>query len=159
MNIYEISAEYMRLQTALENGEDVAEALDEIKDALEVKADNYARIIRNLEAENEARRKEIQRQRDRVASNENSIEWLKNNLAAFMRLEGKLKFKTELFSFGISKNGGKAPLVLDVAPEELPEVLLKPREPDKEAIRKYIEETGDLTYAHLEERGEGLRIR
>lgn len=158
MNIYEISAEYIRLQTALENGEDVEEALAEIKDALEVKADNYARIIRNLEAENDARRKEIQRQRDRVASNENSIEWLKNNLAAFMRLEGKLKFKTELFSFGISKNGGKAPLIVDVAAEDLPDEFIK-KEIDKEALRKYVEATGDLSYAHFGERGENLRIR
>lgn len=159
MNIFEISAEYMRLQTALENGEDVAEALVEIKDKLEVKADNYARVIRNLEAENKARRDEIQRQRDRITTNENSIEWLKGNLETAMRLEDKLKFKTDLFSFGIAKNGGKAPLVLDVEPSELPEDLLKPREPDKEAIRKYIEETGDVSYGHFEERGESLRIR
>lgn len=159
MNIYEISAEYMRLQTALENGEDVEAALEEIKDKLEVKADNYARVIRNLEAENKARRDEVQRQRDRIASNENTIEWLKANLVGAMRLEDKLKLRTDLFSFVIAKNGGKAPLVLDVAPEELPEELLKPREADKEAIRKYIEETGDLTYGHLEERGESLRIR
>lgn len=159
MNLFEISAEYMRLQTALENGEDVEEALAEIQDRLEVKADNYARVIRNLEAENKARRDEIQRQRDRVATNERSIEWLKENLATAMRLEDRLKFRTELFNFGIQKNGGKAPLVLDVSPEELPEELLKPREADREALRKYIEETGDVSYGHLEERGESLRIR
>lgn len=159
MNIFEISAEYVRLQTALENGEDVEEALAEIKDKLEVKADNYARVIRNLEAENEARRKEIQRQRERIGTNERSIDWLKDNLANAMRLEDKLKFKTDLFSFGIAKNGGKAPLILDVEPDELPEALLKPREADREAIRKYIEETGDISYGHFEERGESLRIR
>lgn len=159
MNIFEISAEYVRLQTALENGEDVEEALAEIKDKLEVKADNYARVIRNLEAENEARRKEIQRQRERIGTNERSIEWLKDNLANAMRIEDKLKFKTELFSFGIAKNGGKAPLVIDVEPDELPEALLKPREADREAIRKYIEETGDISFGHFEERGESLRIR
>ena len=55
----------------------------------------------------------------------------------------------------------KIPVIVDVKDtSELPDDLVKITEtPDLDAIRKYIEETGDLTYAHFGERGESLRIK
>ena len=77
-----------------------------------------------------------------------------------MKETGKEKIKSELFSIAVSKNGGKVPITIDVEPEELPEEFQKITvEADKDALRDYIQETGDLSYAHLEERGEHLSIR
>ena len=77
-----------------------------------------------------------------------------------MKQTGKEKFKTELFSFSVAKNGGKPPLVVDVPAADLPAELQSVSiEADKEALRNYIEETGDLSYGHLEDRGEHLCIR
>jgi hypothetical protein len=41
-------------------------------------------------------------------------------------------------------------------PDDLVNIVEKP---DLDALRDYIERTGDLTYAHFGERGESLRIK
>lgn len=87
----------------------------------------------------------------------NRIDTLKNILEAAMRATGRLKFKTALHSFGIQKNGGKAPL--DVYGEVPTEFTKTITEPDNEAIRAALEEGKQLNFACLQERGESLRIR
>ena len=93
---------------------------------------------------------------------ENTVKRLKNALFMAMKATGKLKFKTPLFGFSVAKNGGKDPIVINegVTAEDLPEELVKKTLTiDKEALRKYIEETGDITYGYIGERGESLRIK
>ncbi len=77
-----------------------------------------------------------------------------------MKSTGKIKFKTLLFSFGIQKNGGKQPIVID-DPEAVPDAYMVPQPPvvDKDAVRKTLEDGVSITWAHLEPRGESLRIR
>ena len=161
MNLYNLTEAYLTIQTVIEDGEDVTGILDTLDEAIEDKADAYARIMSNLKAQAEAIKAEEQRLSERRKACENGIEKLKQNLFAAMKATGKTKFKTDLFSFAIQKNGGKAPVVMDVQDtSELPDNLVKITEaPDLDAIRKWIEETGDVTYAHLGERGESLRIK
>lgn len=160
MNLYELTAVYQRLQNEIEHGEDIEGILTVIGDELEAKADGYARVIRNMEAQATAFREEEKR----IAANrkrlEAGIERLKQNLYESMKATGKEKFKTDLFSFSIQKNGGALPVVVDVPTEKLPDDLVQITEkPDLKAIAKYIEDTGDVTYAHFGERGESLRIK
>ena len=77
-----------------------------------------------------------------------------------MRQIGKTKFKTALFSFNIQKNGGVEPLVIDGAIDDIPGRYLIPQPPipDNEAIRALLAEK-QVEWAHLEPRGESLRIR
>ena len=88
-------------------------------------------------------------------------ERMKEHLQAAMEATGKTKFKTKLFSFGIQKNGGKAPLILDTEDyEHLPEGMRKiTYEPDNTAIREYLEAGNTLEWAHIGERGYSLRIK
>lgn len=160
MNLYELTAVYQRLQNQLESGEDVEGIIAVIGDELEAKADGYARVIRNMESQVSAFKEEEKRIAENRKRLEAGIERLKQNLFESMKATGKEKFKTDLFSFSIQKNGGKIPVIVDVETELLPDDLVQITEkPDLEAIRKYIEETGDLTYAHFGERGESLRIK
>lgn len=163
MNIYELTGQYKLLETAilLNPEEDELKAeFDKINDDLETKADNYAKIIRNFNADVDALDTEIKRLTDRKKMINNNIDRMKANLMYSMKETGKTKFKTELFSFGVAKNGGKQPLKLDVEVDALPEELTTTTvAPNNDAIRKYIEETGDLSYAHFEDRGERLNIR
>ena len=124
-------------------------------------ADGYARVIRNMEAQASAFKEEEKRIAEKRKRLESGADRLKQNLFEAMKATGKTKFKTELFSFAIQKNGGKNPVIVDVKDtSELPDDLVKITEaPDLDAIRQYIEETGDLTYAHFGERGESLRIK
>lgn len=163
MNIYDLTAKYKHLQTALEcepDDEEIAILLAEVEDDIETKADGYGRIIRNLQAEVGGLTSEIDRLTKRQKSRENVIKRMKENLMYSMKETGKTKFKTELFSFGVQKNGGKAPIELTVKPEELPDELRKVEyKADNDAIREYIESTGDLSYAVIKDRGEHLSIR
>ena len=160
MNLYELTAVFQRLQNQIEQGEDVEGILAVIGDELEAKADGYARVIRNMEAQASAFKEEEKRIAENRKRLENGVERLKQNLFESMKATGKTKFKTDLFSFSIQKNGGAIPVIVDVPTDDLPDDLVQITEkPDLKAIAKYIEETGDLTYAHFGERGESLRIK
>lgn len=162
-NIYELAGQYKILENAVElnpDDEELKKLLEEVDDEIEAKADNYAKLIKNLEAEIDGFDKEIKRFSERKTARQNFIKRLKENLMYSMKQTGKTKFKTKLFSFGIQKNGGKAPLVITADVKDMPKELQKITiEPDKEAIRLYIEETGDISYGVITERADSLRIR
>lgn len=160
MNLYELTATYQRLQNEIENGEDYDGILAVIGDEIEDKADGYARVIRNMEAQAASFKEEEKRIADKRKRLEAGVEKLKQNLFDSMKKTGKEKFKTDLFSFSIQKNGGADPVIVDVETDDLPDDLVQITEkPDLKAIAAYIKETGDLTYAHFGERGESLRIK
>lgn len=91
---------------------------------------------------------------------EDRSRWLKNELEANMRFTGKIKFRTDLFSFNIQKNGGMQPIIIDGALEDIPGRFLIPQPPviNNEAVRKLLADR-QVDWAHLEPRGESLRIR
>lgn len=164
MTLYDLTADYMQLQMMLEDPEEDPEAIqammDDLDEAIEDKADGYAKVIKNMESSLDAIKKEQERLSTRKSTLESGIKRLKENLQTAMIATDKRKFKTDLFSFAIQKNGGKVPVILDVEVDQLPDDLVKvERKPDLGAIAAYIEDTGDVTYAHLGERGESLRIR
>ena len=160
MNLYELTATYQRLQNQIEAGEDYDGILAVIGDEIEDKADGYARVIRNMEAQVSAFKEEEKRIAEKRKRLEAGIEKLNQNLFDSMKATGKTKFKTDLFSFSIQKNGGANPVIVDVPTDDLPDDLVQITEkPDLKAIAEYIKETGDLSYAHFGERGESLRIK
>ena len=162
--LYEIAAEYQLLTDLLDDpeadGESITAAWNNISGELETKADNYAKIIRDLESRLEGIKAEQQRLTNRKQQIEKNIEWLKTTLYSVMKETGKTKFKTDLFNFGIQKNGGALPVIVDEEIDKLPEnMIIVSKKPDLKAIGDYIKETGDITFAHFGERGESLRIK
>lgn len=161
MNLYEVTSDYLQLQQMIEDGEDIPEdLLNNVSDAVEAKADGYARVIRNMEAQISVFKAEENLMADKRKRIEKGVEKLKQNLQNAMIATGKRKFKTNLFSFSIQKNGGADPVIVDVPTSDLPDdlVIIK-EEPDKKALAAYMKETGDFTYAHFGDRGESLRIK
>lgn len=163
MNLYELTDEYLQLQQMLEDPEIdsqvITDTLEAVEGEIEIKADNYAKVIRNMEGSIAAIKVEQERLAAKKNLLESGIKRLKENLQETMIATGKRKLKTDLFSFNIQKNGGKAPVLVDVPTEDLPDDLVRIKEePDLDAIRALCEQ-GDCTYAHLGERGESLRIK
>ena len=164
MKLYELTEQYQALMELAYDPEvdeqvirDTMEALlDEIGD----KADGYAKIILGMSADIEILRKEEGRLTARRKSLESRQKLLKDSLEANMRLIGKTKFKTALFSFNIQTNGGLQPLVIDGLIEDIPGKFLIPQPPvpNNEALRSLLAEK-QVDWAHLEPRGESLRIR
>lgn len=163
-SLYELTGFYLQLAEMLDDPiidqESFQDTMDAISDEIEVKADNYAKIIRNMEESIESIKNEQKRLSERKSTLENNVKRMKDNLQECMIATGKRKFKTDLFSFNIQKNGGALPVILDVPTEALPDFLVQVTEkPDLRAIALYIENSGDTSYAHYGERGESLRIK
>ena len=157
MTIYEITNDYLQLMQMMEDSEldpqTLADTMEGIEGELEDKADNYARVMKNMEADLNGIKAEIERLSTRKKTIENNIKRMKEALQFSMETTGKTKFKTELFSFGIRKN---APAVVMDEPyiENVPERFLKYSDPtiNRTAIKEAIQNGEDLEgLAHLEQ--------
>ena len=162
--LYELTGYYQELSMMLDDPEVDQEsflaALSAISDEIEVKADNYAKLIRNMETSVESIAVEQKRLAARKSTLESSIARLKENLQQSMIATGKRKFKTDLFSFNIQKNGGALPVIVDVDTEKLPDdYVIVTEKPDLKAIGTYLQTHPKCEWAHYGERGESLRIK
>lgn len=160
-NLYELTSDWNNVANMLYN-EDIDEqmildTLESIEGDIEDKADGYAKIIKELEARQKARKEEAKRLADSAKTFENKIKFLKQNLYNSMKETGKTKFTTDLFTFNIAKNGGKQALTIDgEVPKEYTKTII---ENDTDKIRQALENGENLPFAHLEPKGESLRIR
>lgn len=164
MTLYELTEEYKQLLAFAEDPDVdpqvLADTMEGLGGEIEDKADGYAKVMKQLEADAAALKNEIDRLTVRKRSIENNIDRLKDTLKMAMIMTNKTKFKTELFSFGIQKNPKKVVLDKDLA--EIPTEWLIQQEPkvDKAAIKAALE-AEDVTaqsVAHFEQ-DESLRIR
>lgn len=160
-NLYELTNNYETVLNMLYDNEIdeqmILDTLESIEGEIEEKADGYAKIIRELEAMRDAKKEEMYRQQDGAKVLDNRIKLLKQNLFNAMKQTGKTKFATNLFTFNIAKNGGKQTLTIDGdVPEEFTKTII---ENDTDKIRQALENGENLPFAHLEPRGESLRIK
>ena len=164
VSLYELTEEYLRLLEMAEDPEVdeevLADTLEGLGGEIEIKADGYAKVIRQLTADIEGLKAEIDRLTVRKKTIDNNIDRMKRSLEAAMLATGKTKFKTDLFSFGIQKN---APSVVidEQYIENIPEEYLIEQEPkiDKAKLKEDLKNGVDLDgIAHLEQ-SESIRIR
>lgn len=157
MTLYNITNDYMQLMQMMEDPEmdpqTLSDTMEGIEGELEVKAESYAKVMKNLEADVVGIKAEIDRLSERKKTIENNIKKMKETLQFAMETTGKTKFKTELFSFGIRKN---APAVVMDEPyiENVPERFLKYSDPtiNRSAIKEAIQKGENLEgLAHLEQ--------
>lgn len=162
--LYELKGQFAELLEMIEQGELEPEMLKDtiegIEGEIEAKADGYAKIMKELEGHATILKAEIERLSNKKLFIDNNIKALKNSLYEAMTATGKTKFKTDLFSFGIQKNGGPRALTVTEDIELIPDEYLiqPPKKPNNEAIRKLLANQ-EVTWAKLEPQGESLRIR
>lgn len=158
--LYELKSEYIQLREMAGDPDISPEALRDTMDAingeLEDKADGYAKVIRELEAEEAGLDTEIKRLQARKSAVSGNKGRIKDALESAMRETGKLKFKTTLFSFGIQKN----PPSVAILSENIPlDYLVVPEpQPDKKRILAELKAGASLDWAELRQT-ESLRIR
>lgn len=163
-NIYELTQDFLTIQEMMEDPEldpqTLADTMEAVEGELEIKAESYAKIMKNLDGDVEALENEIRRLTSRKKSIEENIKRMKAALQGMMEVTGKTKFKTDLFSFGIQKNAPS--VVIDVEDVyDIPEDYLKYKAPEinKTAIKEAIQKGENLEgIAHLEQ-SHSLRIR
>ena len=149
-SIYDIKGRYCSIQELLSESDLdpqlLADTMEAVEGELEIKCENYAMVLKNLEGDVEALDNEIKRMKEAVRD--------------AMITTGKTKFKTELFSFSVQNN--PASVVLDTEDlDTLPDEFIRiKKEADKTAIKAALL-AGDQKlagYAHIEQ-GQSLRIR
>lgn len=160
-NLYELNQNYEKVLNMLYDEEIdeqmILDTLESIEGEIEDKADGYAKIIKELEVKRDARKAEAKRLTENAKIFDNRVSTLKQNLFNAMKSTGKTKFATDLFSFNIAKNGGRQTLTIDGdVPKEYTKTIV---ENDNDKIRQALENGENLPFAHLEPRGESLRIK
>jgi hypothetical protein len=159
--MYDLTADYMTvLQMATDpdiDPEAIADTLEAIGGEIEIKAENTAKVLKELEAEAAKLKSETERLEMRKKSIENNVKATKAYLYNAMKITGKEKFKTTLFSFNIQKNPVK--LVIDDE-TKIPKKYFvpQPAKLDAAKLKEDLKAGAVRKYAHLEQ-GESLRIK
>lgn len=162
--LYELTGNYVTLMDMLDDPDvdpiTLMDTLDAVEGELDEKAENYGRIIRNLEAEAKALKEEADRLSRRKKTIDNNIDSLKKRLQMAMELTNRPKIDTPLFKFYIQKNAPSVVVDLDDL-QDMPMEYLTYHEPtvNKTALKDALKAGLDLTgIAHLEQ-SQSLRIR
>lgn len=165
MRLYEITGDLLQLQSMLEDSveDDVLkDTLEAVQGEFDYKLEQYAKVIKNLEADVDALKNEAKRLTDKRKVLENNITRLNAAMFDSMKATGTSKVKGQLFTVAIQKNGGKVPVIMaeGTTTEHLPDQLVNIVEtPNLDAIREVLEAGKVVEGFSLGERGESLRIK
>ena len=160
--LYEIVAElqdFVAANEGLEDEQAYRDTLEGLQGELDDKVSQWARCIKNLEGEREAIKAEGDRLTKRAKSIDNEVKHMKDTLLMYLKAAGVSKAGDAVIKASIVKNGGQAPLEIDLIPVDLPEDFQKITiDADKEAIRAALEGGQQLEWARIGERGEHVKI-
>lgn len=169
MKLYDIAADYRRLQDMLDSAETPEEMRQTLQDTLESvsgdfadKAENIAALIAEDRALLSGCEDEITRLRDKCSRIENQIDSMKRYLMNEMQYTGQRKIQAGTWQISIAKNGGKAPIKYaeDLIVDSLPDKFIRiSKSIDTQAVRDALESGEQLDFAEIGERGESLRIK
>lgn len=157
--LYELTGQYLdiyNLEIDDETKLDTIESLG-LDEEIEAKAENYAKLIRNLEADKKVYKDEEERFKKKKESTDKKIERLKRDLQASMEITGKTKIKGELFT--ISVQNSKASVIVDEA--KLPEKYWTKKvteAPNKKELYDLLKAGEEIEGATLQE-NRSLRIK
>lgn len=158
MTLYEIKEDFQRLfQTAEEEeitDEVLKDTLESLQYDLEDKADQYAKIIKELEGQAKVIDDERQRLDEKKRTITNNITRMKTALKDAMKVADKKKIKTDLFTFSVRKASNRSVEITGEVPKE----YLKAPEPNTMAIKELLK-TQKVEWAYLKEPTEFLSIR
>lgn len=162
MNLYELTSGYLEILNMSDDSDidekTIADTLESIEEEINEKADNYVRLIKALEGDCLVLEDLISKTQKKYTKKLKIIDYLKQNLFDSMNRLGEKNIKTKFADVKIVNNGGMKPLRIDE--ENVPDEYIKIiPEIDKQKIRKDIESGIELSFAHLEERGQHLAIK
>jgi hypothetical protein len=160
MTLYDIKGEFLSLyELATEENDEqaFADTLEGLKGELEVKANGYVQVIKQLEMEQDECDKIIAAFKAKKETRANNVKRMKLALIMAMDAAEVDTLPAGDYTLKIVKNGGLQPLKID---GDVPDNFTKVRiEPDNDLIRKALNDGEELSFAHLEPRGRHLNIK
>lgn len=165
--LFEITGRYQQLLAFAEDGdiddEIFAETLQGIEDELELKAENYIRVIKELEVKKGSIngeigviQAEVDRRKELINSIDRHIARMKESLCNAMVTTGKEKFKTEHFSLWTQKTSEV--VITDEAGVSMEYYTVPEPKISKSKIKDALKNGEELPFARLEEK-ETVRFR
>ena len=162
--LYSLSDEYEQLMelaisTDPSDEQAFADTLEGLTAVINTKMDDYAVVMTHLQGRSEMIQVEIERLQAMKQTIDNHEKRMKATMLHVMTEKlNQRKIQTDFHTFTVCKNGGKQPMIVDSerVPDNYKRIVY---ETDLEKIRKELEDGKQLDFAHLEERGEHLRIK
>lgn len=165
-SLYELTGDFLALSNMADSTDEreqevFLQTLEAVIGTIDMKMDDYAAVMTEMDNTTKNIDEEIQRLTARKNAISNNLKRMRERLYEVMVATDRRKVKTDLHTFAIQKNGGKLPLIIDQdanVPHKWCKITI---EPDKDMIRTALESgnTEVLSFAHFGERGEHLSIR
>ena len=159
MKLYELAQNYAELLEMTEEMESDAlvDTLSALQDAIEDKAENIAKLVKNLEADAKIIKEEEQRLAERRRAIEAKVERLKTYLQEQLEVAGLQKVKRPTITVAIQNN----PPSVEIADEKLipSEFMIpQPAKVDKKSILDRLK-NGEMIPGCSLKQTKGVRIR
>lgn len=149
MKLYQLTDAYAELAALLDECESEEEAaqlwaqMDEVGASIAEKADNYARFLRNKQAEANSLDEEIKRLQKRKRTAENQIDQLREHMKFAMGVAGATEIRTALGKWTVRRNPPRVEVLneSEIAPE-----FFEPQPPKllKSKLQQHWKETGEI---------------
>lgn len=163
MKLYDIASKYEVLFGELESAESEEERasieadIEALDHDMGAKAEAYARVMRNRQADVEALKKEIERLQAKKKAAESTVEWLKANIMTAMKLADTKKINTTIGNWRIQQNDYSVEIGENaVIPAEF--CTPQPDKIDKRGIIAHFKQTGEEFAGCTYTRGESVRF-
>lgn len=161
MKLYELTDKYAELAQMIADDETKTEMLGDtlraLEDAIEIKAENIAKLIKNLDAEVEAFKNEEKRLADRRKALETKRDGLKRYLEEQLEKIGLDKVKTPIFTVALQYNPASVQVIDE---SKIPPAfwITPPPTLDKKAVAERLKAGEEIPGVTLHQ-GRSLRIR
>lgn len=155
MKLYQLAEEMAVIEKMLDQDdvdqESFQKALDSLNTEFDAKVANIGLLVKQIQADNEARDQAIKELQARKKAASNRVDWLKGYLKAHLDKTVKTPLVT------VAKQKGRERVVIDDQ-DQLPEdcLVVRPPEPNKSLILQRLKE-GEVSGAHIE-RGEDFVV-
>ena len=164
MKLYELKEEYQVLLEMIDEetgefAEGVLDKVEQVEDDINVKLENYAKVIQTQKAEAEALKTEGQRLVERSKLVDNRIERLKAHVRETMMQLGIDKIKGEILSMTLRKPSKRVWVDVAIVPADSKYWVPQPPKLDKARIKHDLKNGEKLDYAALNDGERGLLIR
>jgi LPS O-antigen subunit length determinant protein (WzzB/FepE family) len=158
--LYNLTNDYVRVLAMSDedvSAEALKDTLDMIKDEIEDKAENIAKLVRSLESDAAAIKEEEQRLKDRRSSIENKVTNLKAYLQQSLEVAGLQKIKRPTLTVAIQNNPPSVEVVDEILiPSHY--MIPQPSKVDKKSILSLLKEGQEIPGVQIKQT-QSLRIR